>query len=161
MGDEWGSRQPFPFFCDFHGDLARAVRQGRRREFAQAYAQFGDRVPDPLAESTFRSAVLDWSAREQPRARQRLALVHDLLAIRQREIVPRLADVRFGSARHEDRVLIADWRLSDGSVLGLVANLSNESAGRPREIGRGRALWNGDVPSRLPAWSVHWNIGAM
>jgi len=160
MGDEWGTRQPFPFFCDFHGDLAKAVREGRRREFASAYAQFGDRVPDPLAESTFRSAVLDWSAREQPGARQFLALVHDLLAIRQREIVPRLAHARFGSAHREGHVLIADWRLGDGSVLGLLANLSDESADRPQELRIGRALWNGDVPSRLPAWFVHWSLGA-
>ncbi len=31
MGDEWGAREPFPFFCDFKGDLADAVRNGRRR----------------------------------------------------------------------------------------------------------------------------------
>ena len=31
MGDEWGSQQPFPFFCDFEGELGNAVRRGRRR----------------------------------------------------------------------------------------------------------------------------------
>ena len=65
MGEEWGSKAPFPFFCDFHGDLADAVRQGRRREFAGAYAKYGDEVPDPLAAATFRSAVLDWEARDR------------------------------------------------------------------------------------------------
>ncbi|KGM30195.1 malto-oligosyltrehalose trehalohydrolase, partial [Inquilinus limosus] len=34
MGEEWGSRQPFPFFCDFEGELADTVRRGRREEFA-------------------------------------------------------------------------------------------------------------------------------
>jgi malto-oligosyltrehalose trehalohydrolase len=53
MGEEWDSTQPFPFFCDFAGDLAEAVRRGRRREFAEAYARFGDAVPDPLAEESF------------------------------------------------------------------------------------------------------------
>ena len=48
MGEEWGSKAPFPFFCDFEGDLAEAVRQGRRKEFAGAYAKYGDDVPDPL-----------------------------------------------------------------------------------------------------------------
>ena len=33
MGDEWGSKQPFPFFCDFKGDLANAVRQAGGRNF--------------------------------------------------------------------------------------------------------------------------------
>src|SRR5258707_50815 len=27
MGEEWGSTTPFPFFCDFHGALADAVRK--------------------------------------------------------------------------------------------------------------------------------------
>ena len=48
MGEEWGSKAPFPFFCDFEGDLAEAVRQGRRREYAWAYAKYGDEIPDPL-----------------------------------------------------------------------------------------------------------------
>jgi len=60
MGDEWGSKAPFPFFCDFKGDLADAVREGRRREYGWAYAKHGDDVPDPLQNSTFQSAVLDW-----------------------------------------------------------------------------------------------------
>src|SRR5262249_28100389 len=33
MGEEWGAREPFPFFCDFRGDVGEAVRRGRRREF--------------------------------------------------------------------------------------------------------------------------------
>src|SRR5258707_15689705 len=53
MGEEWGAKTPFPFFCDFKGGLAEAVRQGRRREYDWAYAQHGDTVPDPLTQSTF------------------------------------------------------------------------------------------------------------
>ncbi len=78
MGEEWGSTAPFPFFCDFEGDLADAVRNGRRKEFAGAYAKYGDEVPDPLDETTFRSAVLDWNARDLPKAHRRLTLVQEL-----------------------------------------------------------------------------------
>ena len=35
MGEEWGATEPFPFFCDFDADLAEAVREGRRQEFAR------------------------------------------------------------------------------------------------------------------------------
>ena len=50
MGDEWGAREPFPFFCDFKGELAEAVRDGRRKEFAEAYASATATIPDPLSE---------------------------------------------------------------------------------------------------------------
>ena len=70
MGEEWGSKAPFPFFCGFEGDLAEAVRKGRRKEYAWAYAKYGDEVPDPLEPSTFQSAVLDWESRDQERGTQ-------------------------------------------------------------------------------------------
>ena len=48
MGEEWGAREPFLFFCDFKGDLAEAVRKGRRREYAEFYAEYGDEIPTRL-----------------------------------------------------------------------------------------------------------------
>ena len=99
MGEEWGSTKPFPFFCDFRGALAEAVRQGRREEFKSAYAGPDDDIPDPLDEETFRSAVLDWRTRETPRGRQWTAHTRGLLAIRAKEIAPRLAQSAFSSAR--------------------------------------------------------------
>jgi maltooligosyltrehalose trehalohydrolase len=159
MGEEWGSTIPFPFFCDFHGALADAVRKGRRAEFKSAYAEFGDDVPDPLVEDTFRMAVLDWDARDTPKGRRRLALVRELLAIRRKEIVPRLAGAAFGSARADAAVLSADWRLGDGSALHLLANLSNESTRRPRHGPAGHPLWGGAAGDMLAPWSVFWSIG--
>ena len=133
MGEEWGSTAPFPFFCDFEGELAEAVRQGRRREYAWAYAKYGDEVPDPLHASTFQSAVLDWDARNAACGTQRLALVQDLLAIRRREIVPRLAGATFGDAHAADNgLLTASWRLGDGATLRLTANLSAGAIARER-----------------------------
>lgn len=53
MGEEVGSRAPFQFFADFGGDLADAVREGRRSEFPD----FADtEVPDPIDEATFRAS---------------------------------------------------------------------------------------------------------
>src|SRR3984957_6259233 len=102
MGEEWGSQVPFPFFCAFEGDLAEAVRKGRRREYAWAYAKYGDEVPDPLAQSTFQSAVPDWQACNEQAGKKRLALVRQLLAIRHQEIAPRLAGAAFGDAQAAD-----------------------------------------------------------
>ena len=160
MGEEWGATQPFPFFCDFHDALGEAVRQGRRREFAEAYADPAIDVPDPLAEDTFRSAVLDWSERAKPPHDSRLALVQRLLVVRRDEIVPRLA----GMTVHEAEAdliagpLRARWVLGDGSTLFLMTNLSGELQRSPRMAGD--VIWGGDVPEDLPPWSVFWAIGA-
>ena len=161
MGEEWGSTQPFPFFCDFHGALADAVRKGRREEFkaAAAYAELREEVRDPLEEATFRSAVLDWDARTTPEGRKRLALVRDLLMVRRREIVPQLAGAKFVGARCDESILTANWSLAGGQTLRVLANLSNDGAEPPRNFRPFRPIWGGDPPVRLPPWSVFWSIG--
>ena len=161
MGEEWGSTRPFPFFCDFTGELANAVRQGRRREFAQAHAQYGDEIPDPLSAATFRSATLDWNEHDEPQSQKRLAFVRELLTIRNREIVPRLQGVRFGSARRDGSIVTAQWRLGDGSRLALMANLSGELVQAPRLAAEARALWGDAATGKLPPWAVAWTIGGM
>src|SRR5215831_5316199 len=160
MGEEWGSTEPFPFFCDFQGALADAVRKGRREEFKAAYSEFGRAIPDPLAEATFRMAVLDWGVPATPAGRKRLALVRDLLAVRRREIVPRLAGASFAAARLEAAVLIADWSLGDGDTLRLLANLADREAARPHNFHPLRPIWGGEPAQLLPAWSVSWSMGA-
>ncbi|MDE2331423.1 MAG: malto-oligosyltrehalose trehalohydrolase [Bradyrhizobium sp.] len=160
MGEEWGSKAPFPFFCDFHGDLAEAVREGRRREFAGAYARYGDEIPDPLEVSTMQSAVLDWLSREQPPGRERLALIRKLLSIRQREIIPRLADAAFGRAHAEDGgLLTADWRLGDGTTLSLTANLSNQDMPLTAAHIKGTLIWGKELTASMAPWAVSWRIG--
>jgi malto-oligosyltrehalose trehalohydrolase len=159
MGEEWGSTAPFPFFCDFQGDLADAVRQGRRREFAGAYAKYGDEVPDPLDQATCRSAVPDWNAHDLPQARQRLTLVRKLLAIRHREITPRLAGAKFGDASAGDNgMLSANWRMGDGTLLQLLANLSDQAVDTQTEM-TGARIWGGDAADPIAPWSVFWHLG--
>jgi maltooligosyltrehalose trehalohydrolase len=158
MGEEWGSKTPFPFFCDFHGELAEAVRRGRHKEFAGAYAKYGDDVPDPLDPSTFQSAVLDWDARNQPTGKKRLALVQHLLAERREHIVPRLAGTRFGAVQVEDNGLLTiDWRMGDGARLQLLANLSNGEMTHPHQT-TGAPIWGGEIHDRLPPWAVFWRL---
>ena len=160
MGEEWGSKAPFPFFCDFKGDLADAVRKGRRSEYAWAYAKYGDEIPDPLAKSTFHSAVLDWESRNEAPGKKRLALVQGLLATRRREIVPRLAGASFGDAHAADNgLLTAHWRMGDGATLQLAANLSNSEIARKAIAASGTPIWGGESGDLMPRWSVFWRIG--
>ena len=127
MGEEWGSKAPFPFFCDFQGDLAKAVREGRRREFAGAYAKYGDEIPDPLAslDRAVRGAGLVVGAISRPGANG-WRWCENCSSVRQREIIPRLAGAAFGGAQAtENGLLTATWRMGDGATLALTANLSN------------------------------------
>jgi malto-oligosyltrehalose trehalohydrolase len=160
MGEEWGARAPFPFFCDFPEPLASAVRKGRRKELEAADVALGSGIPDPLAEETFRSAALDWGARASPPGRKRLALVRELLATRQRVIVPNLATARFGEAHCRDRVLTAHWRLAETRTLILLANLSDHAAKPPQGFRSGRPIWGGEPGGTLAPWGVFWSFGA-
>ena len=159
MGEEWGSKAPFPFFCDFTGNLAHAVRTGRRREYAWAYAKYGDDVPDPLAPSTFQSAVLDWDSRNEGAGQKRLALVRELLSIRAHTIVPRLAGVRFGDAHAADNSLLtASWHLRDGTTLKLTANLSNTAMADNPDETTGSLIWGDTAGDIVRPWAVFWRL---
>src|SRR5262249_24261327 len=79
MGEEVASRSPFLFFTDHNEELAKAVREGRQREFA-SFASFlarqGDTLPDPNAVETFERSI----ARADPeRGKAREELYRQLL----------------------------------------------------------------------------------
>ena len=153
MGEEWASRQPFAFFCDFAPELAQSVRDGRRREFAQ-FPEFHDdaareRIPDPTAEATFAASRLDWAGAHAPQHARWLSRYRALIEIRRREIVPRLAGMQGFAGRY--RVLAAkavevEWRLGDGSLLTLLANFSKETTSPSPECQSGDLLYSSASP---------------
>jgi malto-oligosyltrehalose trehalohydrolase len=166
MGEEWGASEPFPFFCDFEEELAGAVREGRRAEFAR-FPEFQDpakrdQIPDPTASDTFTCAKLDWAARLRAPHTEWLALYRKLLALRHVEIVPRLKGVGGHSATFEtlgDCAVRVRWTLGDGSRLTLVANLSPKT---PLHVGdvEGKQIFSvGDFTNgTLGAWAVVWSL---
>ncbi len=70
MGEEWGASTPWQYFTDHtDSDIARAVRRGRRDEFA-SHGWSRNEVPDPQAQGTAERSRLDWSEVEvEPHAR--------------------------------------------------------------------------------------------
>jgi malto-oligosyltrehalose trehalohydrolase len=135
MGEEWGETRPFLFFTDFHGELGDAVREGRRGEF-ERWKSFQDahhraEIPDSNAAETFTRSKLEWDKRDAPEHRARLHYVSGLLALRHREIVPRLAGVSGHTAIRQEvdgRCLHVGWRLGDDSELSVTANLGDAPA---------------------------------
>ncbi|MDU9402756.1 malto-oligosyltrehalose trehalohydrolase [Pseudomonas sp. zfem004] len=124
MGDDDGSRKPFLFFTDFHDDLADAVREGRRGEFAH-FDAFADparreQIPDPNAETTFENS--------RPQPKDVLAgwhgLYQQLLDLRKRHLIPHLPGTRaLGTEVLGDKALTARWRLGNGQQLRIDLNL--------------------------------------
>jgi 1,4-alpha-glucan branching enzyme/maltooligosyltrehalose trehalohydrolase len=130
MGEEWGARQPFPYFCDFDEDLNEKVRQGRREELSRLPGFDADDLLDPTAKSTFDASKLDWSELTGAAGAEMLAFYRSLLALRHDRIVPLLETVGpIGSSfRQEGRVTVVEWVFNDGLTLCAVANLSDHPA---------------------------------
>ena len=167
MGEEWASNRPFPFFCDFGPELAKAVHMGRREEFA-AFPEFQDpearaRIPDPTAPDTFDSAKLDWESRDEPPHAEWLSWYRRAIETRRREIVPHLEGTPGGTGRYEvvgRSGLSVQWRLGDGSRLHLRANLSDTPTPGLTDA-PGRVVWTEGEGVRdgvLSPWSVIWSI---
>jgi maltooligosyltrehalose trehalohydrolase len=90
MGDEFHAASGFPFFCDFREELARAVTEGRRREFASLWQHAAaDSVPDPATEAARAAAVLDWAALTREPHQAALAHARQRFALRRLELAPR------------------------------------------------------------------------
>lgn len=162
MGEEWGATSPFPFFCDLGADLKEAVREGRRQEFAR-FPAFQDadaraRIPDPTDEATFLSAKLDWAAAERG---PWLDWYSTLLTLRRREIIPLLPGIPGNAGQYRTlgtTGLMVEWRLGDGGMLALAANLGPEALSG-FSLRTGRELWVEGTASdtgTMGPWSVRW-----
>lgn len=122
MGEEVGETAPFLFFTDHAGDLADAVREGRRAEFA-AFGGFGAEVPDPNDPETFERSR---PFRGDPvRAADWRALTRSLLTFRAERVVPLARSGRAGptsAQRTGLRAFSCVWRFRAG-LLSVHANL--------------------------------------
>jgi maltooligosyltrehalose trehalohydrolase len=133
MGEEYGERNPFAFFCSFADPtLVEAVRRGRREEFAALMFQWGVEIPDPQSPDTFNAAKLSWSWPEGSPQAQLRRLHRDLLFARRQW--PALRDRRHTTAwllngsnsENENLPILVLRRGGDNGMLA-VANLTATS----------------------------------
>ena len=164
MGEEYGARSPFPFFSDFGPELAEAVRNGRRQEFAR-FPEFQDpaqreRIPDPQAPETFASARLVWEEASQPEGRAWLEWYRRILARRRQSIVPLIDGIGRGGEYDvfgKDAVVVR-WRMRRGGELALAANLSDAPASLPRRSGELLWLEGTAGEDALGPWTAEWRV---
>lgn len=159
MGEEWGAKEPFPYFCQFDEDLNEKIREGRREEMSRLPGFDGDIVPDPTARSTFLSAKLDWSKAETAEGGEMLAFYQSLLALRQQSVIPLLShgELKGGTFEVKGRAIKVTWQMGE-TELELMANLSADPVETENWPTTGEHLYTfGEAgPHGLGPWSVLW-----
>jgi maltooligosyltrehalose trehalohydrolase len=138
QGEEWDASSPFQYFVDFDDepDLARAVTEGRRKEFA-AFGWRPEDVPDPQNYATFERSRLRWDELRQPEHAEIFEWYKRLIQLRRS--TPALTtgrldliDVRCDG--HEQ------WLLFERESVTVIANFAKESRriglrpGRPTDV---------------------------
>ena len=113
MGEEWGSKTPFLYFCDLGPELAPKVTEGRRGEFAK-FPEFSDHkkrdaIPDPSDPHTFENSKLNWTDLAQSKHQHWYHYYQELLRKRRDIIVPLLAHLKHGVSSVDDNLLQVDW----------------------------------------------------
>jgi maltooligosyltrehalose trehalohydrolase len=132
MGEDWGSQKPFLYFTDHNEELGALVREGRRKEFAHfeafTHAETREKIPDPNASATFEASRALPPALPDAEEQGWIDLYKQCLALRAAQIVPFMAwCVALGAVAIGDKAVRAEWRLDDGAVLTLAANLGPDA----------------------------------
>jgi 1,4-alpha-glucan branching enzyme len=131
MGEDYGERQPFSFFCDYGGDLARNAWANRLSE-AEHFGGIPEGVTrmeelaDPNDPAVFEASKLRWERRDNEASRDNRRMLRDLIAKRRAHIVPGLSPAIADAGRMleaEAGVIAVDWHLY-GRKLELRANLT-------------------------------------
>jgi maltooligosyltrehalose trehalohydrolase len=135
MGEEFGATQPFLYFTSHDNEeLVAAIREGRRQEFSK-FPKFSDaaiaaEIPESNDEDTFLCSIplvsgdsavinscLEWEH-----------WTRTLLAIRHRQIIPRLAGAHAVEAvPRGPGAVTARWKMADNTVLAIAINLDGEA----------------------------------
>jgi maltooligosyltrehalose trehalohydrolase len=168
MGEEFGAETPFLFFCDFGPELAAAVTEGRRSEFAR-FERFSDpsarvKIPDPSAAETFQWSKLDWNRFASSRHQEWLEFYRELLHVRREKIVPHLQGATGESARVEmvgSRAFCVSWRLDRSAKLSVLANFGDDDLSAfPSPSGTLIYSTGESSIHKLDPWSVAWFLQA-
>lgn len=142
MGEEYGETNPFLFFTDFHGDLAKAVREGRAKEFTGHSGHDGD-VPDPNDEQTFARSKLDWHNVTTAQGKSWLRFTRSLLVLRHRYLVPLLrpgGTVEGKIVKTAPGMVAVSWSFPTGT-LSLALNIGNKPVDAPALAGETLFSW--------------------
>jgi len=125
QGEEFAASTPFLYFAD-HDDaeMAKAIREGRRREFA-AFGFDEQEIPDPAARGTFERSRLNWQEAGEGHHREMLEWYRALIRLRRTAAALNDGDLRHIKVRWSE----ADrWLVMDRGAVQTLANLGQQDA---------------------------------
>jgi maltooligosyltrehalose trehalohydrolase len=123
MGEEYGADTPWMYFADFQSEeLRKAVREGRKRDFASF--GFGEDVPNPEDPATFQASKLNWKELDEPAHKEMHRWYRDLIHLRRKTLALNLGDpMRMDVVSSEE----GRWIYTDRGDIRTVINFSDAS----------------------------------
>ncbi len=153
MGEEWRASSPFQFFTSFEEEeLAQAVREGRRGEFA-AHGWAEQDVPDPQDPATRDASVLRWAEVCDPEHARTLDFYRRLVELRRSEPDLATGDLETVCVDVDEE---ARWLVLRRGALRVVANFADAPATVPLDapVGEVLASWSGRPDAKGAAVSL-------
>lgn len=136
-GEEWAASTPFLYFTDHHEPaLAKAVSEGRRREFA-AFGWQPEEVPDPQARETFLGSKLNWAELKQARHAEMLDWHRGLIRLRSAQTALNDGRLDRTNTRFDER---EDWLVMERGPIGVACNFAATTRGVPLRSGGHKIL---------------------
>jgi maltooligosyltrehalose trehalohydrolase len=125
QGEEYAASTSFLYFADHEDpDMAKAVSEGRKREFA-AFGFAEQEIPNPEARETFERSKLNWDEVEQNHHKEMLEWYRALIHLRRTSTWLNDGDRGHTRVRYDDQ---KRWLVMDRGGVQVFVNLGNEVA---------------------------------
>jgi maltooligosyltrehalose trehalohydrolase len=141
QGEEFAASTPFQYFAHHEEEaMARAVSEGRKREFA-AFGWAPEHVPDPESRETYLRSKLNWDEVGEGSHAEMLEWCRTLIELRRRS--PSLNDGEAGHVRTSFDEN-ARWLVMDRGQVRVMLNLGERSVELDNKAGFQMVLRSGD-----------------
>jgi maltooligosyltrehalose trehalohydrolase len=123
-GEEFAASTPFLYFADHEEEMARAVSEGRKREFA-AFGFAEAQIPDPEKPETFERSKLKWEEIGEGTHAEMLRWYRELIRFRRRSASLNDGDLGHTKVRFDED---KRWLAMDRGNVRVVLNLGDGDA---------------------------------
>jgi maltooligosyltrehalose trehalohydrolase len=123
QGEEYAASTPFQYFAHHdEPELVKAVREGRKREFA-AFGWDPEEIPDPESVETLERSKLNWDEKGEGHHAAMLEWVRKLIQLRRRSVSLNDGDPGHVKVAYDEK---RRWLTMDRGLVTVMCNLGNE-----------------------------------